>query len=161
MADQESAFCLYRFASFRRFMQTGSRSMTALFHSPQCFPDSSVLQQVSVFHRVLLPYCMDIPRYVGPSTRDGLLGWSHIFPIVNNAISIIYVRTSFCGMQHASSIYLEVELLNHVVIIDLVYGGAARPVSKVAPLFCIQPQCLRALVSPYPYQCLLIVSVLL
>lgn len=40
-------------------------------------------------------------------------------------------------MQHAFSIYLEVELLNHMVIIGLVYGGTARPVSKVASLFCI------------------------
>lgn len=142
-------------------MQKGSCSMTGLFLLPQCFPDSSVLQQVSVFHRVLLPYCMDIPRYVGPSTRDGLLGWSHILPIVNNAISIIYIRTSFLGMQHAFGIYLEVELLNHMVIIGLDYGGTARPVSKVASLFCIQLQCTRVLVSPYPYQCLLIVSVLL
>lgn len=49
--------------------------------------------------------------------RDGLLGWSHILPIVNNAISY-YLRTyKFCGMQHAFGIYLEVELLNHMVII--------------------------------------------
>lgn len=92
VADQESAFCLYRFASFRHFMQTGSCIMTGLSLLPQCFPDSSVLQQVSVVHRVLLPYCVDIPRYVGPSTRDGLLGRSHILPIVNNAISY-YLRT--------------------------------------------------------------------
>lgn len=94
IGDQESAFCLYRFACFRHFMQTGSHSLTGLFHLPQRFPDSSLRQQGSVFHLFLLPCGTDMPRCV-VHTCDGLLGCSHVLPIVNNAISIIYVHTSF------------------------------------------------------------------
>lgn len=50
LPSAESA-CLYRIGFFRHFMQTGSCSMTGLSLLPQCFPDSSVLQQVSAVHR--------------------------------------------------------------------------------------------------------------
>ena len=79
---------------------------------------------------------MCIPHFAYPSTCQQTLRWLPLLATVNNIAMNIHVQVSVLApVSFLLGIYLEVELMDHTVILFLIFWGTMEPFSTAAALF--------------------------
>ena len=83
------------------------------------------------------------------SSTDGLKGCFHFSAIMNSTVMNLSVHMSLISIL--LGIYLEVELLNHLIILCLIFVRNCQPVFHRGCLLAFRQQCTRVPVSLYPH----------
>ena len=95
-----------------------------------------VLRLIQVVAYIRIPFLFMAEQYstVTHSSVDGYLDWWKLFAIVNNAAVTIFVQVSEF-FKFFLDIHLGVKLLNHMLILYLIFWGTSDFSTMAAPFY--------------------------